>query len=237
MATFDRAIQPQILIIDDEPDTLLSGVRLLNENGYGTMTASKPEEGLKLAVAKDPDLILLDIRMPGMDGFTVLKELKALDTTRKIPVILLSVQAEEANVVAGLEMGADDFIRKPFRRRELMARVKAVLRRAENRPEENRLQLGPLTIDLSAYKAEIKGTSLDLRNKEFQLLAFFVRREGRVLTRAAIAENVWGGVHLPTSRAIDERIKELRKKLGAHAHWIQSLRGVGYRFEMGEDET
>jgi DNA-binding response OmpR family regulator len=223
-----------IFIIDDEPDTVAAGAIVLKENGYGVLTTTDPKEGLRRIQKSPPDLLLLDIQMPEIDGFEVCRKLKANPDTKHIPIIMLSVQSQESNVILGLGLGADDYIRKPFQEHELLARVKAVLRRNDAKTEEKTLTMGPLHINLDTYTATIDGKALTLEPKEFQILAFFARHEGRVVTRATISEHVWGTEFLPSSRTIDVRITHLRRKLGPFGSWIKSLRGIGYRFESAE---
>jgi DNA-binding response OmpR family regulator len=181
-----------------------------------------------------PDLVLLDVRMPGMDGLEVCRALKSDPKTVALPVLMISTQSSEADVVAGLEMGATDYVCKPFRERELQARVKAVLRRNVEDSSSPTLSAGPLQLDPATFTASLDGQSLDLRIKEYQLLQFFIQREGKVLTRAVISEQVWGHEYDRSMRTIDRHVANLRKKLGRHANWIQALPGIGYRFEREE---
>ena len=224
----------RIFMIDDHPDQIRIVSDVLKDEGYQFDSATDPIAGLKRLRESPPDLLILDIRMQGMDGLAVCKELRADPKTKNVPVIMLSVKAQESDVIVGLEMGADDYIRKPIRVGELLARLKAVLRRKSDAPEDEILKAGPLTVDLARFAADIGGKPLTLKPKEMELLAFFVKREGRVVTRAAISENVWGREHVPTSNTIEAHVYELRQKLGRHGHWIQSLKGVGYRFEVDE---
>ena len=223
---------PRIVVIDDEPNMLRIASDLLKPEGYEVETYSKPADGLARLRERPPDLVLLDVRMPGMDGFQLLKELKSDRSLQSIPVLMVSVKKEEADVVAGLELGAEDYVRKPYQVRELVARIRVALRRPKAAPDEERLSVGPIELDRSRYTASIDGKSLTLRPKEFELLAFFLRREGRILTRATISEAVWKIEHIPSSRRIDFYVDQLRKKLGPRGKWIQSLKGVGYRFEV-----
>jgi DNA-binding response OmpR family regulator len=204
---------------------------LLSDEGYTVASATTPADGLKKVRGNPPDLLLLDVRLPDMDGYQVCKELKSDPKTQSIPIIMVSVKSDETDVVVGLEMGADDYISKPFRRRELLARIKAVLRRQAADPEPGRLEVGPIRIDLAAYSAWLKEKALALTPKEFELLSLFLRREGRVLTRAVISETVWGFEHTGSSRTIDVHVDQLRRKLGKYGEWIKGLKGIGYRFE------
>lgn len=206
---------------------------LLQENGYIVTSDTNPKAGLKRVLESPPDLLLLDIRMAELDGFEVCKAVRANSGTAHLPIVMISVAAKETDVVLGLELGADDYIRKPYKERELLARVKSVLRRKSpiQEPQEI-LEKGPLRVNLKTYEVSINKTILQLTPKEFKLLTYFLRKEGQVVTRASISENVWQTAHLPTSRSIDVRVDQLRKKLGEYGVWIHSLRGVGYRFEI-----
>lgn len=222
----------RVFIIDDEPNMVKMATALLQENDYVVGSSNDPEEGLKRVIDSPPDLVLLDIRMPKMDGYEVCKRLKANPHTKDVPVIIVSIRKEEADVVTGLELGADDYIEKPLRKRELLARVKAVLRRREIDPAPKKLTSGPLSLDFVTYTATLDGQPLTLNPKEFKLLAYFMRREGQVITRAAISENIWETKLIPTSRTIDTHVDFLRKKLGRFRSWIKTLKGIGYRFEI-----
>ena len=222
----------RIAIIDDEPDMVKIATDLLEPEGYVISSSNHPSEGLKKIRSGIPDLLLLDVRLPDQDGYQVLKELKNDPRTKTMPVMMVSVKAEEADVVVGLEMGAEDYITKPFRRRELLARVKTVLRRQDTTPDAERLEAGPLCLDYGSYTATVNKKALALTPKEFELLGFFLRRQGRILTRATICEAVWGYEFTGTSRTIDVHVDALRHKLGAKVGaWIKGLKGVGYRFE------
>jgi len=205
---------------------------LLEPEGYIVTSSNHPAEGLKKIRGGPPDLILLDVRLPDMDGYQVLKELKGDPRTKGVPVVMVSVKSDESDIVVGLEMGAEDYITKPFRRRELLARVKTVLRRIHAVPDPERLQVGDIVLDYGSYTATIGRKALTLTPKEFELLGFFLRMQGRILTRATISEAVWGIEFTGTSRTIDVHVDQLRRKLGKHGECIKGLKGVGYRFEM-----
>jgi DNA-binding response OmpR family regulator len=204
---------------------------LLADAGYTVNIFNHPIQGLKEVRANPPDLLLLDIRMPDKDGFEVLRELKADAKTKGVPVVMVSIKSDEADVVVGLEMGADDYIAKPFRKRELTARVKAVLRRQDPLPEDKKVSYGPIYLDYGRYVATINKKPLTLTPKEFELLGLFLQREGRVLSRAMLSESVWGNQFTGTTRTIDVHVDTLRKKLGKYGEWIRGLKGVGYRFD------
>ncbi len=222
----------RIFIVDDEPDMVRIAADLLEEEGYHVTASTHPEEAIKKIRTNPPDLILLDIRMPDKDGLEVCRELKSDPQTNSVPIIMISVKAEEADVVLGLELGAEDYIPKPYRRRELLARVKTALRRADPNQKVERLQVGPFTLDFGSYQAFINKKELSLTPKEFELLSFFLKREGRVLTRAMISESVWGVEYTGSTRTIDVHVDMLRRKLGKWGDAIVGLKGVGYRFEV-----
>jgi len=221
----------KIFMIDDEPDMLKIATDLLESDGYLVDTALHPDEGLKKLRAHPPDLLLLDVRLPDKDGFQVCKEIKSDAKIRHIPIIMVSVKSDETDVVVGLEMGAEDYITKPFRKRELLARVKTALRRMNGDFDDPVLRSGPLRLDYGRYVATLKKKPLTLTPKEFELLGFFLKREGRVLTRATISENVWSMEYTGSTRTIDVHVDQLRRKLGKYGECIKGLKGVGYRFE------
>lgn len=224
-------MKKRLFVIDDEPDMVKIATDLLESDDYVVGSSLHPVEGLKKIRQNPPDLLLLDLRLPDIDGLSVLREIRKDPRTKGIPAIIVSVKADEADVVAGLEVGADDYITKPFRRRELLARVKNVLRRKNSAPEPERLEAGPIALDYASYSATLSKKALTLTPKEFELLGLFIRREGHLLTRAVISESVWGIEYLGSSRTIDVHVDQLRKKLGKCGDYIVGLKGVGYRFE------
>ena len=224
-----------IFIVDDEPDMLRSASDLLTDEGYSVRCQMDARKALEQIRSAPPDLVLLDVRMPGMDGFQVCKELKSDPRFQRIPIIMVSIKKEEAHAVTALELGAEDYIRKPYRTGEFLARVRSALRRYETAPVvEDQLQVGPLRLDFNRYALFVDGKGVPLRPKEFELLAFLIRRQGHVLTHATISQGVWNVEHAPGSKTIYFQVEQLRKKLGRYGDWIQSLRGIGYRFEAEE---
>ncbi len=221
----------RILIVDDEPDMVKIATDLLEADGYIVNSYYTPEEALKKIRTAPPDLILLDVRLPGMDGFTVCKHLKSDPQTKNIPIIMISVKSDETDVVVGLEIGADDYLSKPLRKKELLARVKSVLRRMEPDAGVQRVEAGPVVLDYGSYTATMGKKPLTLTPKEFELLGFFLKRKNRVVTRAVLSENVWGIEFTGSTRTIDVHVDQLRKKLGKFGTAIVSLKGIGYRFE------
>ncbi len=220
-----------ICIVEDEEDISEILAFQLNRDGYTPMIAETGEKGLSLIREQLPVLVLLDLMLPGMDGFDVCRALRANSATKDIPVIMLTARGEEADVVSGLEIGADDYITKPFSPRMVLARVKSVLRRGRRNPVDNpdMLEYGPILIDHPRHHVTVDGKPVDLTATEFKLLAFLCRRPGWVFTRQQIVDNVRGEDYAVTERSVDVQVVGLRKKLGEHAELIETVRGVGYR--------
>jgi two-component system alkaline phosphatase synthesis response regulator PhoP len=222
----------RILIVEDEPN-MVSGLRDNFEyEGYEVITASDGSEGLERALSDSPDLVVLDVMMPKMSGLDVCKQLKAKRPS--IPVIMLTARGQEVDKVVGLELGADDYVTKPFSIRELMARVKAVLRRAHTLPKEHdRYSFGDVEVNLRSYQVLRKGKPVDFSAKEFELLKYFICHAGETLSRDRLLEDVWGYNHYPTTRTVDAHIVHLRQKLepnAAEPRFILTVHGVGYKF-------
>jgi two-component system alkaline phosphatase synthesis response regulator PhoP len=222
-----------ILVVEDEEDILELLRYNLTKEGYRVTGVLSGEEGLKTARSQPPDLIVLDLMLPGIDGLTVCRELKMDAKTRDLPVIILTAKGEEADIVAGLELGADDYITKPFSPRVLLARLRAVLRRrqAEPQPEADSLELHELAIHSGRHEVLVQGRPVDLTSTEFRLLSFLARRPGWVFTRSQIVQGVQGEDYSVSERAVDVQIVGLRKKLGAAGKYVETVRGVGYRFK------
>jgi two-component system phosphate regulon response regulator PhoB len=221
-----------VLVIDDERDLLDLIAHHLKAAGFDVLTAARGSEGARLAAEKHPDLILLDIMLPDVQGTDVLRKLRQDAATASIPVIFLTARGEEVDRVVGFELGADDYVVKPFSPRELTLRVKALLRRATpDEPGAGKIvQRGGIRLDRGRHEVTVDGETLDLTPTEFNLLAFFMDRPGRVLNREALLDNVWGSDVFVTDRTVDTHVKRLRSKLGAGADAIETVRGVGYRF-------
>jgi two-component system, OmpR family, response regulator VicR len=226
-------LSSRILIIDDEKPIVEILKYNLEKNGYSTIEAYDGEEGLKLAQEKNPDLILLDVMLPKMDGFTVLRILRQTMTT---PILMLTAKEEEVDKVLGLELGADDYVTKPFSMRELIARVKANLRRSGINNGEgmsNVIIVNNLSIDLSKYKVEKNGRPIELTSREFDLLKFLVANRGLIFSREMLLEKVWGYEYFGDVRTVDVTIRRLREKIEddpANPRYIHTKRGVGYYF-------
>ncbi len=226
-----------VLVVEDE-ENLLEALRYnLEREGYRALAARDGERGLELARQSRPDLVILDVMLPRLDGFEVCRILRREST---IPILMLTARGEEVDRVVGLELGADDYVTKPFSMRELLARVRAMLRRsrmASEVPSEAAPQViraGDLEIDLTAHSARLDGRPLDLKPREFDLLALLVANRGRAFTRDQILERLWGQDYIGDTRTVDVHIRWLREKIEpnpARPKRIITLRGVGYRFE------
>ena len=222
----------KILVVDDEEDILELVRYNLDREGYQVVCAISGEAALKAAVSEPVDLIILDLMLPGIDGLEVARRLKQSTATQEIPIVMLTAKGEEADVVAGLELGADDYVTKPFSPRILIARMKAVIRRRSGIVElENEvLTIRELSIHTGRRHVTASGKALDLTYTEFQVLYFLARRPGWVFTRSQIVDAVRGDDYPVTDRSVDVQIVGLRKKLGTLGQYIETVRGVGYRF-------
>ncbi|TAN37345.1 MAG: response regulator transcription factor [Verrucomicrobia bacterium] len=223
----------QILIIEDDEDIQELIRYNLTQAGYRVTVAGTGEDGIKAARAKKPDLILLDIMLPGMDGLEVCRTLSAQDATRSMPIIILTAKGEEADIVTGLQMGADDYITKPFSPRVLLARVKVVLRRQSRDTDagEQPLKISDLHIHPGRREVCVKNKPMELTFTEFGILHFLARHPGWVYTREQIVDEVHGEDYPVTDRSIDVQMVNLRRKLGPAGECIETVRGVGYRFK------
>ena len=219
------------LIIEDDPDIAETVRYNLVAEGFATRVALNGEEGLNLALdpKQTPSLIILDLMLPGMNGMDLCRRLRREDHTRRTPIIMLTAKTSEGDRVAGLDVGADDYIAKPFSVRELLARVRAVLRRADETTPEL-YDDGRLTIDFDDVRASCEGVAVKLTNKEFSLLSALARKRGRVIARQQLLDQVWGYSYYGDARTLDVHIRRLRQKLGACGDCIETVVGVGYRF-------
>ncbi|MBT3806492.1 MAG: response regulator [Desulfobacula sp.] len=227
-------LKETILIVDDEEDIVeLIKYNLVNE-GYSILTAFSGEEAIKIAKQFQPDLIVLDLMLPGINGLDVTKYLKNNQKTSHIPIVMVTAKGEESDIVLGLEMGANDYISKPFSPKVLIARIRSIFRRREKdidlKPERIN-QEGALIIDRAKHLVTIDGNILDLTLSEFELLSFLVDKKGWVFTRKQIVDAIHGESYSVTERSVDVIIVGLRKKLKNHASEIETVRGVGYRFK------
>jgi len=225
-----------ILIIEDEIDILELVEYHLKQSGFQVLTATDGSAGLELAIKKRPDLIVLDLMLPVMEGKDVCRALKANPVTKAIPVLMLTAKAEELDRVIGLELGADDYVTKPFSPRELVLRIKAILRRRPFEKEDTKvIRIGDLLIDVDRHEVSIKDRPIRLTSTEFKLLVELASSRGRVQTRQRLLEKVWGYTYEGYYRTVDTHIRRLREKLGDMAEYIETLRGFGYRFRENEE--
>jgi two-component system phosphate regulon response regulator PhoB len=222
-----------ILVVDDEEDIIELVSYNLAKAGYRVTSVTSGEDAIKSARSKLPDLVLLDLMLPGVDGLEVCNTLKRDHRTANIPVVMLTARGEEADIVSGLELGADDYITKPFSPRVLLARIKAVLRRKMRAPTEEQavIKLKDLVVHPGRHEVTVRGKRADLTSTEFRILHLLARRPGWVFTRQQIIDAARGEDYAVTDRSVDVHISGLRKKLGPHGKQIETVHGVGYRFK------
>jgi DNA-binding response OmpR family regulator len=217
------------MVIEDEKE-IRDLVRYnLEREGYRVATAVDGDQGLEQLFSSRPDAVVLDLMLPGRNGLEILRELRSEPTTRELPVLVLTARGAEMDKLLGFEHGADDYLTKPFSPRELVARVRALLRRARPAPENVAVDAGALHIDPMAREASIDGNALTLTPREFDLLIFFAQNPGRVATRDELLRKVWGYDYLGDTRTVDVHVRRLRIKLGAHSRMIETVTGVGYK--------
>ncbi|HEX2953368.1 MAG TPA: response regulator transcription factor [Bacillota bacterium] len=225
----------RILIVEDEPNILELVAYNLEKEGWSVLKAPTGDQGWTMIQNETPDLVLLDLMLPGMDGMEICRKTRENQTTRDIPIIMLTAKSEEVDRVLGLETGADDYVTKPFSPRELVARIRAVLRRAERLPGDEpkeMLSLGPIRIDLRQHKVTLNGENVELTPKEFDLLQLLVDHPGRAFTREFLLEHLWGYEFFGDTRTVDVHVRRLRQKIeidAANPIWLETVRGVGYR--------
>ena len=221
-----------VLIIEDDPAMLRGLKDNFESQSFRVHLARDGREGLSAALANPPDLLLLDIMLPGTNGYEICRAVRAKGL--EMPIIMLTAKGQEEDIIRGLELGADDYVTKPFSIRELLARAKAFLRRRQNAPV---FQFGDCKLDLVAHKVFRNGKEVKLTTKEFRLLEFFVRRPGRVMTRDQILDGVWGDDIIVNDRSVDRCVTTLRAKIESDPHQprcLQTIRAIGYRFESDE---
>jgi DNA-binding response OmpR family regulator len=224
-------MKPKILLVDDEPDALEVLGFKLKEAGYTPLFAKDGARAIATARTERPDLIVLDLMLPEVDGLDVCKILRRDAATSGIPILMLTARAAEMDRVLGLELGADDYVTKPFSPRELVLRIKKLLARAKSADEPvAQLRFGELDIDVPRHQVAIDGKEISLTATEFKLLELLARRRGRVQTRERLLQDVWGYENPIDSRTVDTHMRRLREKLGDTARYLETIRGVGYRF-------
>lgn len=223
----------KVLVIEDEEDICELIRYNLTKEGYSVTCATSGEEGVQVVRTLAPDVIILDLMLPGIDGLEVCKQIKGDAAIKDTPIIIVSARGEEGDVVTGLELGADDYVAKPFSPKVLSARVKSVLRRGKSAPvgSEAIVELEGISVNPERREVSVEGQLIELTNTEFKLLHFLMRRPGVVFTRDQIVEGVHGDDYPVTDRSVDVQVVGLRKKLGSAEAAIETVRGVGYRFK------
>jgi two-component system, OmpR family, phosphate regulon response regulator PhoB len=230
-------VSARILVVDDEPDIAAMVAYHLARESYRVRTVANGSEALEAVERERPDLVVLDLMLPGISGLDVLRELRGRPDLESLPVILLTARREEGDRVEGLSLGADDYVAKPFSPRELVLRVGAVLRRVRQHPPAGGGQLlraGPVTMDTGAARAAVDGRPLTLTPTEYRLLMVLMERRGRVQSRRQLLEAVWDTNADITTRTVDMHVQRLRTKLSPASDWIETVRGFGYRFRTGD---
>ncbi|MCX7833127.1 MAG: response regulator transcription factor [Ignavibacteria bacterium] len=226
----------KILVVDDEKDIVdILKYNLLQQKEFEVLTAYNGRDAIKIAQEEKPDLILLDIMMPELNGFDVCKKLKSSPVTADIPVIFLTAKENEIDEIIGLELGADDYIQKPLSPRKIIARVKSVLRRVYNEPEKtvkvpDHVKFKGIEVDVASHTVKINGEEVFFPKKEFKLLHFLISNRGKVFSREVILNEIWGENIYVVDRTIDVHIAKIREKLGEYADYIETIKGLGYRF-------
>jgi len=227
----------KILVIEDEPDIRKLVQYNLTQEHFNVVEAEDGEQALSLLQREKPNLVILDLMLPGLSGLELCKMLRQRSDTSRLPILMLTAKAGEADRIVGLEMGADDYLAKPFSPREMVARVRAILRRAESKPASETAvsyEKGPLKIDFSTYEVFVREKPVKLTLKEFELLRFLVQNPSRVLNRDQLLDRVWGGETFVTPRTVDVHIRRLRKAIekdDRKPKWILTVRGVGYKLD------
>ena len=219
-----------VLIIEDESDVVDLIRYNLKKAKFRVLTAQDGAEGFSMAVADRPDAVVLDIMLPRLNGFEVLKKLKADSRSESIPILILSAKGEAESRIKGLQLGADDFMPKPFSPKELVLRIQALLRRSTKTVEPEISRTGPFVFDRTALSLTLDGKRLDLTATEFKLVSMLVAKAGSILSREELLQEVWGYSSIVDSRTVDTHMRRLREKLGSHATCMETIRGQGYRF-------
>ena len=220
----------RILVVDDEGDVRDLVAFNLQRNGMETIFAKDGIEAVEVATAEIPDLIVLDLMLPGRNGFEVFKELRLDSRTKAIPILMLTAKAQLDDVISGLELGADDYLTKPFSPKEMVLRVQALLRRTKLANSRSEVKSGVFLLDKNSLDFFLEGEKIDLTPTEFKLLSLLIERAGQVQTRDDLLREVWGYRDSTNSRTLDTHIKRVREKIGVHADAIQTVRGIGYKF-------
>src|SRR5687768_17791962 len=228
-------MKPKILVVDDEPEALEVLGFKLSEAGFNPLFAKDGTRALEYARDQHPALIVLDLMLPEIDGLEVCKILRRDPATAMIPILMLTARAAEMDRVLGLELGADDYVTKPFSPRELVLRIKKLLARVKASDEPiDQIRFGELEIDVPRHRVTVSGDAIDLTATEFKLLELLVKRRGRVQTRDRLLQDVWGYDNPIDSRTVDTHVRRLREKIGPASEYLETIRGVGYRFRAEE---
>lgn len=229
--------QYKILVVDDEEHIQELIKFNLENSGYKVICCGNGTDALKIARSEKPDLILLDVMLPGIDGYDVCKEIRKDNNISNLPIIMITAKSEELDKILGLELGADDYITKPFSIRELFARVKAVLRRTAIQPMDKSYKFDNIIIDFEKHEVTKDNKRVELTLKEFEVLEILIKNKGRVITRDFLLDKVWGYEYIGETRTVDVHIRHLRQKIeedDKSPRYIETIRGVGYRFNFGE---
>jgi two-component system phosphate regulon response regulator PhoB len=233
LVTQEMKIMKKVLIVEDERDLAELLAYNLEKEGYQALVTGTGLEGLETARRELPDLILLDLMLPGMMGTEVCSSLRHSDKTRGIPVLMLTARGDEIDRVVGFEMGADDYIVKPFSMRELMLRIRAILRRSGQEPvnTERQITMGTIAIDCGSHRVTVAGVEIELTSTEYKLLLYLAEHSGRVMQRELLLQDVWGYNFVGDTRTVDTHVTRLRNKLGDAGEMIKTVRGFGYKLE------
>ena len=225
----------KVLIVDDEEHIQELIKFNLEKNGYNILCCGNGAEALKIINKEKPSIVLLDLMLPGMDGYDVIKEIRRNSAVAKTPVIMLTAKGEELDKILGLELGADDYITKPFSVRELVARVKAVLRRSVVQSTEETFEFGDVSVNFNKHEVIKNGKKIELTLKEFELLETLIKNKGRVMTRDFLLDKIWGYEYIGETRTVDVHIRHLRQKIeedDKNPEYVETIRGIGYRFNL-----
>jgi two-component system, OmpR family, alkaline phosphatase synthesis response regulator PhoP len=229
MPTGDTAPQARLLIVEDDPDILLLLAHSLGRAGFAVETLASGASALPTVRRLSPDLVVLDLMLPGLDGLEICRALRSDPATAAVPVIMLTARAEESDRIVGLELGADDYITKPFSPNEVVARVRALLRRARRPASAGRLRYGSILVDVERHVVTADGGAVHLTAKEFLLLRYLIEHQGRVLSRDLLLSDVWGYSYTGGTRTVDVHVRRLREKLPVLAGSLETIKQFGYR--------
>ena len=235
MVASEGCLAQRVLIVDDEPDIVVAVEFALQREGFRTITAVNGMQALHLAQAERPDIVLLDLMLPDIPGTEVYRRMRAQASTSTIPVVMVTARGDEVDRVVGLELGADDYVVKPFSTRELVLRVRAVLRRAPIEQGPVDLEVGPVRVAPTQHRVWVGSEEVELTAMEFKLLHTLIQRKERVQSRSQLLEEVWDITAAIETRTVDTHVKRLRRKLGSAGDLIQTVRGVGYRLVVPRD--